>query len=404
MRRFVRGTAILLLFALACSKPVVNPNYPILAWDEPPEGQWDRPHFKELLDAGFTHFKAPSSVHGQNQANLDLGLAVGLRGLISDNRLTQALQDSTFTVEPVARAYQSHPSFCGYVLPENLPQADFYRMGSIVDTLNQADPHHLIYSVLPGQHSGSMMEESDRYQTYLTQFLKVVQPDVIDIAPPRLQSVEWPPEYYSTLERARRLAQMYEISFWTTIWAKPTDTRVVPSLSFLRLQVFSALAYGASGLRYDFHDPMPSSSDSFENPNAISQTLHDRVTRVNAEVHAWGPVLNTLSSRTVLHTPPVPPNGTALNGNAIISAIEGRSVLVGLLNDDEDRLFMLLVNRNMVQGQQIRVVFSQVVKSIREVTKPGRIAIEQEWSKRQADRWVEMIFKAGEGRLFQLGY
>jgi hypothetical protein len=77
-----------LLFALACSKPALNPDFPILAWDEPPEGQWDRPHFKELKDAGFTHFKAPSSVHGQNQANLDLGLSVGLCGVISDNRLT----------------------------------------------------------------------------------------------------------------------------------------------------------------------------------------------------------------------------------------------------------------------------------------------------------------------------
>jgi hypothetical protein len=392
------------LFVLSCSKPVPNPAFPILAWDEPPVGQWDRPHFRELKEAGFTHFKAPSSVHGQNQANLDLGLSVGLRGVISDNRLSQALRDSNLTVEPVARAYESHPSFWGYALPENPSQPDFYRLGGIVDTLNQADPRHHIYAMLPSKLSGSMMGDPDRYQTYLTQFLEVVQPDVIDIAPSRLQSVEMPSEYYSTLERARRLARMYEISFWATIWAKPTDTPVVPSLSFLRIQVFSALAYGANGLRYDFHDPLPSTSDSFENPNAISQTLHDRVTRINAEVQAWGAVLNTLTPRTVLHTPPVPPNCTALNGNAIISTIEGRSILVGLLNDDEDQLFMLLVNRNMVRGQQIRVIFSQVVKSIREVAKPGRIAIEQVWSKTQEDRWIEMIFKAGEGRLFQLGY
>ena len=181
-------------------------------------------------------------------------------------------------------------------------------------------------------------------------------------------------DYLLTLEVARAKAVQWgdagrPIPLW--VWVQLSGNRerqMIPRPEQIRLQVYSALAYGARGIMYWTLCPShagPGYAPALLDDHSLPTDRYDAVARLNAEVHALGPTLMRLD--------PVAIRYTALGGQIGIeddlfsSPKRTRDLVAGEARSDSACMvahlrdgvngsdYVLVVNRDLTQARSFRV-------------------------------------------------
>jgi hypothetical protein len=135
--------------------------------------------------------------------------------------------------------------------------------------------------------------------------------------------------------------------------------------------VYSTLAYGGRGIQYfTYFAPTignyrMAAVDQFGNRTAT----WDMLRRINNQIHALAPTLIHLRSTGVYHYPDVPEQAHPLSESKLIESVEmtqrfvrppvGGRFLVGEFEDERQRPYFLIVNKDLNNSFQFRIHLKQ---------------------------------------------
>lgn len=327
--------------------------FPIFAWNGPPP---DAPKYQEYKDAGFnTLFVVPSP------DALTLASSLGLNAIIYYPDVFNGSNP-----EGIANLYKNYPAMVGYYLADEPMQNDFPRLADIVNRLKAVDPKHYSYiNLLPiGATSGIS------YDQYLNAYTTIVPTDYIsyDLYPITSDTngtLHVNSEFYHNLEIVSAKAKASGRTFWTHILSSPHYSYPIPTLSQLRFQAFSALAYGSQMLQYFTYN---TGNDRYFNSAPIDENgnktpIYYLVKQVNSEIQALAPIFKGCTVNKVGHIGTIPNGTTSYTPSPPVESItaSGLGVLVSSLTKNNIN-YIAIVNHDIERETQVNIKFQDLFK------------------------------------------
>jgi hypothetical protein len=176
-----------------------------------------------------------------------------------------------------------------------------------------------------------------------------------------------------------------------------------PKESWIRLQLYTDLAYGSKGLQYFTYALPHSNTEDFNtailNANGKPTYLYNIAKRVNSEIHSLENSLKQLNSIGVYHTEPLPKGTKLLPEDFYIKNITGGSMVVGYFTDKSGYPYLLLVNRNYEKKVNFTLSVSEKVKGFKEVSKSAKKA-QTVFKAKKGE--IKLQFNEGDGKLFRI--
>lgn len=202
------------------------------------------------------------------------------------------------------------------------------------------------------------------YSEYIGDFASIVKPDVLmfDIYPFGEDGGSGvSSEYYMNLAMVRQQGLKNHIPYWTFIQTYQTNNRRLPSESDLRMQIFSSLTYGFTGIAYFTYDV--AFDRGLLEKDGEPNDAYRHAAKVNHEVANVGKALRCLTSTDVSFIPTssemkIPHLNKAWKandgGDGMIKAIAiaddaaglGQGGLIGFFRDDKGQKYFMLTNLN----------------------------------------------------------
>jgi hypothetical protein len=334
-----------------------------------------------------------------------------------------------------AKAFvEKYPGCTGFMFGDEPDQAAMEQVGAMCAALRGAFPDKLVYSnafpigATADRYFGGDAPENYGYSEYFDAFAQQVGGDVVmfDIYPFG-DGDGHSGVYFLNLNVVRDTALRHDVPYWTFIQSyQNTGNRRLPSESDLRMQIFTSLAYGFTGISYFTYDV------AFERGlvelDATPSPLYAHAAKVNPEVAHLGKALRFFTSTGVGYisgqsvteeqtlSNPLPP-GTR-NWKEVearpgeIQDIrmnyqgEEKDALIGYFKDDADIPYFMIVNlwhgadkSAAACTQTIMLTFAPNVTFLtrlsRETGQPENLPV-------QAGK-LELILPGGTGDLFSLG-
>jgi len=371
---------------------------PIMSWwSITPENATPN-RYQELKDCGFN--VSFSAVYDDSKAleMLDMAGQCGMKVMFMCPSLSS---DPERTVAKVKK----HPALYGYFLRDEPGNDALDDLGTWAHRIMNADPKHPCYLNLLPSHA---FPSADAYREHLHLFSQKVGIQMLsfDNYPVHShiaqitdeggnQASIWRYNYnwswYENLKLIAEEAQRTNVPFWGFALATAHADYPIPQIGFLRLQMYSNLAYGAQGLQYftywnpttetwDFHHApitlQGKRSYVYDIVREMNQELQNRafvfvngkVTQVN---HLWtgGQVPPSNDPLTEL------PNGVSsliigqLPSNIPIDSLPtlasyGGGLVVSQITNNNHR-YLVLVNTSLTNKLPLRIRFNKPTKRIR---------------------------------------
>ena len=382
-------------------------SFPIMTWYGLTAEQLDIAHFRELADAGFTINFSHFGTYELNKKALDLAEQVGVKLLIMDDRiqLGKPIDKAALEkIDQVVRDYKDHPAFYGYHIIDEPTASTFENMAAIKKEILLKDSSHMIYANLLPNYANAGQLGTRTYPEYVDKYIQVFKPQFIswDFYP--FTNEGFRDGYYENMEVVRAASLKAGLPFWAfTMSCQIYPPYPEPKESWIRLQLYSDLAYGAKGLQYFTYSLPHSSGEDFKiailDGNGKPTHLYNTAKQVNSEIHSLEPTLKKLSSIGVYHTEPLPRGTKSLPENFYIKKATGGPMVVGYLKDKSKRPYLLLVNRDYDKELNSTLSVSEKVKGLAEVSKSGEKV--QTIFKVQNGK-IKIPFDKGDGRLFRV--
>lgn len=332
-----------------------DPRVPILAWHSVPEDQLTPERFRELADMGITHSLMHYSPAGNARA-LDLAVAVGVKLFVSDARL---LTPGDGLVDAV-KSLRSHAALAGYSLRDEPSAADFATLAAARDAIEAVDPEHWSYVNLFPTYASPAQLGAPTYPVHLRRFLLQFRPRVLSFDHyPVLEGDRLRPDYYQNLEWIRQGALEAGVPFWAFALTCPHRPYPMPTVAHLRLQIWSNIAYGATGVQYftywtpeagtwDFHDA-PLRRDGSRSPTyALLQSM-------NREVQACAARILEDRVVAVFHTEPRPDGTQALDDSCPLARVTGGDALISVRQSHHGQRHLLVLNRSLTRAATLEL-------------------------------------------------
>jgi len=291
--------------------------------------------------------------------------------------------------------YDTHPGCIGWVIWDEPRHPAFKTMADAMTWFRRTFPDTLVYTGIysaganPGKYYNAEIDPATgdygrppvpyTYETYLQEYVDLCRPDVLMTDPYPCVEVEqcdaatWiSTRFFLTLERIRVHAQKAGIPYWIFVQAFNilNSKYYYPSESDVRMQVYSALAYGFTGIAYFlYHNPgWPWALLDSEGTPA---PLFEKVKKLNGEVANLGRALRFLTSTGVRHvsgrhycpgsaaeedfrTNPLPRGAKPFDAAAgkpcqitdvrVYGVGAGRDGLIGFFQDDSGGRYFMPVN------------------------------------------------------------
>lgn len=244
-------------------------------------------------------------------------------------------------------------------------------VAEILKWIRSEYPETLVYSnaypkgAAGAKYYGRVPDKPYAYGDYLNDFATIVRPDVLmfDVYPFRGDS-GLSGFYFQNLANVRDEALRIGVPYWVFVQSAPTPGARFPGESELRMQVFSSLAYGFTGIAYFTYDL--AFTRGLLDEDGTPNELYHAAARVNHEVTQIGRSIRFLKSTRVCYVPgsseqdgrhmdnPVPAGLLGWDEQdgdkwriadiRVMEPGEQRDVLIGLFTDDEERPFFMVVN------------------------------------------------------------
>ncbi len=344
----------------------------VYLWGEPKIADLDE-RAKALADAGFT-------VVDWSPDHLDVLSRHGLRAMVHDA-----------TPELATRLAGNQVVWGYHVKDEPYPEAEFVTVGEQVKKLRAADSHHLPFV--------NMLSTTGEF---LRTYMKVVQPELLSF-----DYYQWwwgSNRYFEKLEQFREaavlagvpLASCFEVSANPAI-ERGDSTYVSDNARKLRQSVFTTLAYGSHGVEWF------NAAQMFEPDRAVLTPAGRDVAALNQELKKIGPVLATLRSVDVFHTPPLAAGTRTapIEYWVQLTGEEGRPGLVqGMLQDAAGLDYMLVANRDYREQQNVTVRLQSKWLGIAPWNKPKTYHYQVEILDKRSSNWVAVTSSSAVGFSF----
>jgi hypothetical protein len=283
---------------------------------------------RALSEAGFT-------VVDWEPENLDALLPYGLKAMVHD------------PTPELASRLATHPALWGYHCgDEPYPEDQFPPLAERFRALKKADPHHPAFV--------NMLSTTGEF---LRTYLNVVKPEILSF-----DYYQWwwgSDRYFEKLEQFREAALLARVPLGSCIEASanPAIERGDPSYlpdnaAKLRQSLYTNLAYGVRAVEWF------SSRIVFETKSTKLTPSGRDVAALNAELKNLGPVLVTLRSQDVYHTPPLAAGTRAAPKEHWVQLIgeEAKAGLVlGTFKDPAGADYLLVANRDYERAQSVVV-------------------------------------------------
>jgi hypothetical protein len=399
MNKFSILRPFLLILALtSCNKNIQmeedstndsNQQIPILGWHGlPASGPYaDVKYYQEMADAGFT-VNLPLGSWSDSQVApyfelLDKAQAVGIKIMV-DRRVAD------FFTPDEKKRLKEHPAVAGYTIRDEPSANDFADLTAVVRKIQAFDTVHPCYiNLFPNYAEEEQLGVSgpDAYRKHVRKYIDEVPVPVISfdhycILLDKEKKRYVRPEYYENLEIIAEESRKADKPFWafalsTAHWDYP-----VPTLSDLRLQVYSDLAYGAQCIQYftwfdPCCDPMWGDGADDNAPVRIDGTkspTYYTVQSMNKEIKALSKVFHGSKVLWTAHTGTVPKGCKSLNTEWLPKQVKSLEIsepgaLVSMLEKGKDR-FVVIVNRDINCDITVKVKGNT---ALRMVNKAGEV-------------------------------
>lgn len=387
--------AALLLAASCGEKTCTRPGetLPILAWHSIPAGQLTEERFQELADAGFNiNFSHLWSLDDAMKS-LELGRKTGVKILFTCG-------DLRTKTDSIVALVKDHPALWGYFLRDEPWCKDFPDLAAWARRIEAVDKTHPLYlNLFPIGVDYDIIGAKD-YRDYVRRFIDEVGLPMVsfDHYPVRVDGLRQ--DWYENLEIIREESARSGLPFWAFAMCVPHWHYPEPTMTHLRIEMYTDLAYGASGLQYfTYWTPSPDAEGFNYRGGPISYDgqrtpMYDRVKTLNAELQARAGVFVGSEVAQVGVVGDVPPGATPLEGlpEGVVSLdTHGARALVSLLKKGKDT-FLMVVSGSIEEPMTLEVAFR---RKACEVDREGRYV---PVGKRPAPFEVE----AGDVRIFRL--
>jgi len=382
-------------------------SFPIMTWFGIPQKYLDREHFQDLADAGFTINFSHLGTETLNMQALQFGLQTGVKLIVNDNRIQpdKPVDEAALkSVDAVVERYKSHGALFGYHIRDEPSAAIFSNMAAIKNRILSKDPNHLVYANLFPDYASSGALGTTYYHEHVQQFMQTFKPQILSYDHYPFTSSGFRRTYYKNLEAIRAAALDGSVSFWAFTMSCAIDPAYPePQESWIRLQVFSDLAYGAKGIQYFTYGLPVSNTENFTiailDGDGNKTYIYYIAKEVNSEIHALAPTLKQLQSLIVYHSIPLPNGTLELADDFIIKETNGLPMVMGYFKDTQNRNYLMLVNRDYDNNGYVDITFADTVTSLVEVSKTNGT----EQPPLEPDNSVITLqFEAGDGRLFRI--
>lgn len=368
--------------------------FPIHAWgylDYDGRRGEDAPHFmrrqlNEMWDCGFTIYGG-SPYWGVNEAFLFDGKEInGIYVNLHDGNdlkiiVPGGLGDANEIAETVNRQKVS-PRLAGWFIKDEPHRKDFPFMTWKTNEIRKHDTEHLCYGNLLHTMASMQAIDFNTYDEYVHTYVREVGLGMLsyDYYPVRqvvsTGDVSFRDDFFENLEIVSKLAKYYHTRFWafaqscTTNTAVDTEICPPPTEEYMRVELFSALAYGAQGVQYYTYTHVGYLGDESPINKAGEKTeIWYMVQRINRDIHALTPVFLGADCLGVWFTNPVTPRGCVrLTDDALPAGIakvtsDGPGVLVSQLQNAE-KLYMMVVNSDIFATQKVTVNVTSAMKRV----------------------------------------
>jgi hypothetical protein len=347
--------------ALAQQKP--DDFFPLMAWDSPPN---DPAVLEEMKACGLTvaGFVPPAA--------LDNCQAAGLKAIVSDSRVggydwtnvdaEKARQQVTELIEQV----KNHPAVYGYNLRDEPPAGFFPGLAKVAEVVKEKHPGAWPYINLFPNYAENWQLGTNGYDEYLNKFVETCKPPILSYDHYSLyEGGGHGGRYFENLEAMRKVAVKNSIPFWNIIQSVGCLNFREPSLTDLRRQVYTSLAYGARGIAYFkyFSAPLGNFRQAPIDHFGGKTPAWDAMRQVNLQVGKLAPTLLKLKSDRVYHFGEVPQGAAAPDDQSLITACGGNVVIGDFTHEDGARYVMIVnkdFNGSIVCGPQYRKQPSKV--------------------------------------------
>ena len=400
---------VLSFLSLTCSWQTNSDEFPIVAWYGPEEHFADLAGFENVQKAGFTYSFSPFGEKSTNLSALTAAHNSNIKLLIADDR-TQNIDvtndSSFFVLDSIAADYKNHDAFGAYYIMDEPGKNDFAKLGKIVSRLAQVDSLHPAYINLLPTYATSNQLDTTSYTGYIESFINTINPRLLSFDSYPILETEMRPDYYYNLEFIRKIAQQHNIPFWSFVLSVYHSPYPKPIMSHLRTQAYSGLAYGAAGIQY-FTYAKPVSQlwnfrEALVDENGNPTPIFHLVTKLNSEITIIGNILQKLKSTGVYHSHPVPDSCSALIPGLPVSKIDSENILAGFFKGRKKEQYVLLLNKNYNSGVLAKLFFQDKISKIAEIKKDYTDPFVQEWANTNREKDCQILFKAGEGKLFKI--
>ncbi|MGN1214880.1 MAG: hypothetical protein ACI4TJ_01405 [Candidatus Cryptobacteroides sp.] len=294
-----------------CQEDIVPREYiPIMSWYSIPSSETTVERYQELKDCGFNINFTHMYGMGELQKELDVAQEVGIKVMAMANDLYSK-------TDSAVNAIKDHPALYGYFLrDEPLPPA-FPELAAWAQRIKDADDTHPLYlNLFPSYVDSAAL--GCTYREYVRRFIEEVKLPMVSFDNYPVTNDGVRQLWYENLMIIAEESEKAGLPFWAFAMSVPHWHYPVPTLASLRMQMYTNLAYGASGLQY-FTYWTPGPEDPFHYHDAPitydgqRSEQYYKVQTVNNEIHARSGVFVGSKVVSLAHTgETVPPGCPAL--------------------------------------------------------------------------------------------
>ena len=363
-------------------------HYPIIGWGCLPEDLTQRNVFERIRECGVNVFMTCASSSKAIHAQLDLAAKVGIGALVADPRLNPS-KDPQWRAQTVSAIseYAGHEALFAYYVRDEPMLEDFPHVAEMVALIAEHDADHPCWV----NAFGFGCRGADSFPHYLEQYVRVIRPPFISFdnypisrVPPKATwsqfyetdcGIEFPQLdayyrncYWEAWETCRQVGWKYDLPLWGFILATPGQHSVwflgPVNEGTIRLEAFTALAYGARAVQYFLLPTLPGGywGEGILDVDGQPSMQYDAIRRVNRDIASLGSVTKRLDCGGVYHTGKLTSGchrfstvrGGIDSSHRPLSRVEGDPLIISFLNDPDGQRFLLLVNRHPARAARIQ--------------------------------------------------
>jgi hypothetical protein len=376
MKQMIICAALLLVTVSGCKEIQIEDTsgeqIPVLVWGGIPNEYVSVERYKEMAEAGFTidfpHAQNFASEPDKCFAALDTAQAAGMQLAIKAEALLN------FSEADRAKL-MAHPALHHYHILDEPSAKIFDDLAAKVKAVEAIDKRHPCYINLYPNYANAQQMGTSTYREHVSSFLKTV-PVLLSYVHLNNGKRTLNGIFYENIEIISDEAKKAGIPFWSFALS---NTNSALTLSALRMQVYSNLAYGAQCIQYYTYWNLADTKAPNQTLTPITSKgekteSYTTVQTMNREIIALSKVFLNAKVLWTAHTGIIPKGCTELDKSKlppVIQSLEisGSGALVSLLEKGSDR-FLVIVNHDANEDVTVNITGRS---NLRMVNKDGSI-------------------------------